>query len=153
VFPPATDASTRATQLDVTGPDLQLLADTYAVSQLSPEEPVPGWARGELLALIWTPDELSVVSTAESVPEPVRSEPGWRVLRVSGPLDFSLVGILAALTGTLARAAIAIFALSTFDTDYLLVRERDLEHAVRALESAGHRIAPASEARSEQSGE
>jgi len=133
----------------VTSLELQILADTYAVSRLSPEEPVPEWARGELLALTWTPDELSVVSTAESVPETIRSEPDWRVLRVAGPLDFSLVGIYAALTGVLAQANVALFALSTFDTDYLLVRERDLEQAVRALESAGHRVTSAGEVRNE----
>ena len=137
----------------MTGLDLELLAGNYAVSRLSPEEAAPEWARGELLALIWTPDELSVVSTAGSVPALARSESGWRVLRVAGPLDFSLVGILAALTDVLAQAGTAIFALSTFDTDYLLVRELDLEHAVRALESAGHRVAPLSEARSEPGGE
>jgi hypothetical protein len=128
----------------MTGLDLQLLADTYAVSRLSPEEPVPEWARGELLALTWTPDELSIVSASGSVPESVRSERDWCVLKVVGPLDFSLVGILATLTGILAQAGAAIFVLSTFDTDYLLVRERDLDRAVRALESAGHRVAAAS---------
>ncbi|MGA9762330.1 MAG: ACT domain-containing protein [Gaiellaceae bacterium] len=122
------------------GFELQLLAGSYAVSRLSPGEPLPDWARGELLASIRTPDELSIVSAADAVPEPVRSEPGWRVLQVAGPLDFSLVGILAALTGSLARAEVAVFALSTFDTDYLLVRERDLERALRALESDGHSI-------------
>jgi hypothetical protein len=137
----------------VTGLALQLLAGTYTVSRLSPDEPPPEWARGELLALIWTPDELSVVSTAESVPASVRSEPGWRVFKVAGPLDLSLVGILAALSGALARAGIALFSLSTFDTDYLLVRERDLERAVSALESDGHRITPAGQARAGQRGE
>lgn len=125
----------------MTGFELRLLAGSYAVSRLSPGDPLPDWARGELLALIRTPDELSIVSAAAAVPESVRSEPGWRVLRVAGPLDFSLVGILAALTGALARAEVAVFSLSTFDTDYLLVRERDLEPALRALESDGHRIA------------
>jgi hypothetical protein len=124
----------------VTGLELHLLAGSYAVSRLSPHEPLPDWARGELLALVRTPDELSIVSAADSVPESVRSEPGWRVLRVAGPLDFSLIGILAGLTGALARAGVAVFALSTFDTDYLLVREHDLERALRALESDGHRI-------------
>lgn len=136
----------------MTGLELQLLAGAYAVSRLSPDEPLPDWARGELQALIRTPDELSIVSTADSVPESVRSEPGWRVLRVAGPLDFSLVGILATLTGALARADIAVFSLSTFDTDYLLVRECDLERALRALESDGHRITPASDARPGQGG-
>jgi uncharacterized protein len=132
---------------DVSAPDLQLLAGTYAVSRLSPGEPAPEWARGELLALIWTPDELSIVSASESVPESVRSELDWRVFKVAGPLDFSLVGILATLSGALARAGIALFSLSTFDTDYILVRERDLDRAVRALESDGQRISFASEAR------
>src|ERR1035437_5802548 len=125
----------------MTGLDLDVLAGTYAVSRLSPDEPAPEWARGELLALIRTPEELSVVSAADSVPASVTSEPGWRALKVRGPLDFSLVGILAALSGALARAEIALFALSTFDTDYLLVREQDLERAVHALESESHRIA------------
>jgi hypothetical protein len=131
----------------VTGFDLQLLAGGYAVSRLSPGEAPPDWAGGELLALIWTPDELSIVSTSESVPEAVRSEPDWRVFKVAGPLDFSLVGILATLSGALARAGIALFSLSTFDTDYILVRERDLDRAIRALEADGQRISPAGEAR------
>ena len=124
----------------MTGLELRLLAGSYAVSQLSPDEALPEWARGELLAATWTPDELSV-SAADSVPDSVRSEPGLRVLRIAGPLDFSLVGILAALTGSLARVGVAVFSLSTFDTDYLLVHERDLERALSALESDGHRIA------------
>ncbi len=122
--------------------ELQVLAGSYAVSRLSPDAPVPEWAQGELVALTRTPDELSVVSAVESVPASVESERSWRALRVAGPLDFSLVGILAALSGVLARAEIPIFALSTFDTDYLLVGDRDLERAVRALESAGHRVVP-----------
>lgn len=134
----------------MTGLDLQLLAGAYAVSRLSPDEPLPEWARGELLAAIWTPDELSIVSTADAVPESVRSEPGWLVLRVVGQLDFSLIGILAALTEALAQAKVSVFALSTFDTDYLLVRERDRERALRALEEAGHRIAPPKEQSGEQ---
>jgi len=131
----------------VTSLDLQLLAGTYAVSRLSPDEPLPEWAQGELLALVRTPEELSIVSAADSVPESVRSERDWRALKVAGPLDFSLVGILAALSGALARAEIALFSLSTFDTDYLLVRAQDLEHAVRALEAESHRVAAPDQAR------
>ena len=133
----------------MTGLDLQLLAGTYAVSRLSPGEPAPEWARGELLAMVWTPEELSIVSAADSVPASIRSERGWRVLRVVGPLDFSLVGILATLAGALARASVALFSLSTFDTDYLFVREHDLQLALRALESDGHRVATEGEARPE----
>jgi hypothetical protein len=128
----------------MTGLEINLLAGTYAVSRLSPDEPAPEWARGELLALVRTPDEISIISASDSVPASVTSEPGWCALKVMGPLDSSLVGILAALSGSLARAEIALFALSTFDTDYLIVREQDLERAVHVLESEGHRIAGAS---------
>jgi hypothetical protein len=123
--------------------ELRILAGSYAVSRLSPDASVPEWARGELVALTRTPDQLSVVSAVESVPASVESARGWRALRVAGSLDFALVGILAALSGVLAQAEIPIFALSTFDTDYILVGDRDLEGAVRALESAGHRVVPA----------
>lgn len=137
----------------MTALELHLLAGTYAVSRLSPDEAAPEWARGELLALVWTPDELSIVSAADAVPDSVKSESDWRVLRVAGPLDFSLVGILAALTGSLAREGVAVFSLSTFDTDYLLVREWDLERALRALESDGHRVISATDARPGQRGD
>jgi hypothetical protein len=71
----------------------------------------------------------------------VRSEPGWRALQVAGPLDFALTGVLSSLLAPLAAAGVAVFALSTFDTDYVLVKEATLADAVAALERAGHRVA------------
>ena len=65
------------------------------------------------------------------VPEGIGAEKGWRVLRVAGAMDFSLVGVLASLTGPLAEAGVALFALSTFDTDYLLVKDEDLGRSNR----------------------
>ena len=94
------------------------------------------------MALTRTPDELSIVSSAESVPASVTNERNWRALRVTRLLDLLLVGIFAALSGVLAQVQVPIFALSTFDTDYLFVADRDLERAVRALEAAGHRVVP-----------
>ena len=76
------------------------------------------------------------------VPANVKVEPKWRCLKVKGPLDFALTGILASLANPLARAGISIFAVSTFDTDYLLVKEGDLERAAEALSIAGHEPAP-----------
>jgi hypothetical protein len=70
----------------------------------------------------------------------VRCERGWRALKVQGPLDFGLTGILDALTDPLARAGISLFAVSTFDTDYLMVKEASLEEVLQALNAAGHRI-------------
>ncbi len=84
--------------------------------------------------------EVSVVSSPEAAPAGSRSEGPWRRLEVAGPLDFALTGVLSALAEPLAEAGIPIFVLSTFDTDHLLVREDELDAAVRALESAGHRL-------------
>ena len=102
---------------------------------------MPTWAwTGELCAVTRTIDELSVVCSEEAVPPEAPSERGWRALKVQGPLDFSLTGVLAALTVPLAAASIPIFALSTYDTDYVLVAARDLTRAAEALTQAGHSV-------------
>ena len=100
----------------------------------------PEWAGGELCSITSTPDELSVVCPEAAVPEGVRRQGGWRCLRVRGPLAFEETGVLAALAAPLARAAVPLFALSTFDTDYLLVPGDELEKALNALGAAGHRL-------------
>lgn len=76
-----------------------------------------------------------------SVPADVRRETGWRALVVDGPIDFALTGVLASLTAPLARSGVPVFAVSTFDTDWLLVRAADLARAMTALRDAGHRVA------------
>lgn len=121
---------------------LELLSGSFMICRLPADAPYPVWARGEnLLALIRTTDELSVVcEEMTDLPDDVRFEDGWRVLKVQGPLEFSLVGVLADLAGALARAGVSIFALSTFDTDYLLVKAADLSVARDALEQEGHKI-------------
>lgn len=126
----------------MSGPlSLSILASTFAVARLAPDAPLPEWASaGELCSITRTADELSIVCEASSVPADVRAERDWRGLVVAGPLDFSEVGILAALTGALATAGISLFALSTYDTDYLLVRAAHLDAAVDALRQAGHRV-------------
>ena len=109
--------------------------------QAGPGGDIPSWAtRGKFFSVTRTHEELSVVCPEASVPEGVRSEKGWRALRVSGVLDFSLVGVLASLTAPLAEAGVALFALSTFDTDYLLVKEHDLGKAIEALVAYGHAV-------------
>lgn len=121
--------------------DLSLVAGDLAVCRLDPDEEIPAWvAGGDLWCVSRTPDELSLVCAFDQVPPEVKSEGPWRAFRVQGPLDFSLTGILAALTAPLAEAGIPIFALSTFDTDYLLVKADRLEAAALALRDAGHRI-------------
>ena len=117
--------------------DLQLLPDLYVVCRLSPDEPVPVWAVGELVSTTRTPEELSILCRDTDVPGDVQSEPGWRCLRVAGKLDFSLVGVIARITTVLADAAVSVFAISTFDTDYFFVREIDLDRAIAAWNEAG----------------
>lgn len=119
---------------------LVLLADTLAVCRLAPDALIPAWARGELVAITRTRAELSLVCAQENVPGTIQCERAWRALRVAGQLDFALTGILAALAAPLADAGISIFAISTFDTDYLLVKQNSLDHAMRVLTQAGHRI-------------
>ncbi len=101
---------------------------------------MPGWAAGELCSITRTAEELSVVCPEEAVPEAVRRQGGWRCLEVRGPLAFELTGVLASLASPLAEAGVPIFALSTFDTDYLLVPGDQLETAFGALGAAGHRL-------------
>jgi hypothetical protein len=88
-----------------------------------------------------TDAELSVVCPEDAVPAPVRAERGWRCLRVRGPLGFGMTGVLASLAGPLASSGVSIFVVSTYDTDYLMVQERDLERAKDALARAGHAVA------------
>lgn len=120
---------------------LRILAGSYAVAQLDPAGPVPEWAHDRTLsALVLTGDELTVVCPAGAVPEDVHSFGPLSALAVEGPLDFAQTGILASLAGPLADAGVSIFALSTFDTDVLLVREQQLDRAEVALRAAGHVI-------------
>jgi len=123
---------------------LDILPHRLAVCRLAPEQPVPGWLdRMPFWSLTRTADELSIVLPEEAASPAWRIEPGWRVLKVRGPLDFGLVGVLAQLTGALAGAGVSLFALSTFDTDYLLVRESDLVRATEALTAGGCAISVA----------
>ncbi len=95
---------------------------------------------GAFVSITRTPDELSVVCAEVSVPDEVKAGRGWRALRVAGSLDFALTGVLAALAVPLAEAGVSIFALSTYDTDYVLLREVDLPREVATLGVAGHRM-------------
>ena len=120
---------------------LVVLDRPFAICKLEPGAKVPEWAGGEICSITRTPEELSVVCDAEGVPEQLTCERDWRCLKVEGPLDFSLVGVLASITAALAAARVSLFAVSTFDTDYLLVREGDLDAAIRALKAHGHPVA------------
>ena len=117
---------------------LELVAGSYAVCRLGAAEPVPAWAGGgPFVSITRTDVELSVVCPQEAVPAATLAERGFRCLRVAGPLGFGMTGVLASLSGPLASSGVSIFVVSTYDTDYLMVQERDLERAVDALTRAG----------------
>lgn len=120
---------------------LRLLPGRLAAARLSGTAPVPPWADGPgVVSITRRAGELSVVCAEERVPPAVRAERGFRALEVEGPLDFQEVGVLHALTGPLARAGVSLLAVSTFDTDLVLVREETLARALEALRGAGHRV-------------
>jgi hypothetical protein len=121
---------------------LEVLADTLAVCRLPADAPVPFWAAGpsRFLTISRTSEELSITSVQGSVPPELRCERDYRAFRVKGPLPLNLIGVLAAIADPLADAGLSIFAISTFDTDYVLVKAHDLEPAIAALERAGHHI-------------
>lgn len=87
-----------------------------------------------------TPSELSVVCAEGLAPAGTKCEGGWRIFQVAGPLDFALTGVLAAIAGPLADAGVSIFSISTFDTDYVMLKEENLAKAVDALRAAGHGV-------------
>jgi hypothetical protein len=91
-------------------------------------------------SLTRTSAELSVVCEEHLTPEGAQVETGWSAIVVAGPLDFALTGILASIAGPLADARISIFALSTYDTDYVLIKSDQCEAALVALEAAGHTV-------------
>ena len=120
---------------------LFLLPDELSVARLPAGAAIPAWAiHASFFSVTRTPDELSILCPAANVPASVRAEGGWRCLQVAGPLDFSLVGVLASLLGPLQEAGVSVFVLSTYDTDYVLVKNSQLPRAVKALRAAGHQI-------------
>jgi len=120
---------------------LTVLPDRFAVYRLPAGDPVPPWA-GAFVSVTRTADELSVVCAEGLAPAGTTCQPGWRIFQVEGPLDFSLTGIQAAIASPLAAAGVSIFALSTFDTDYVMVPEAGLAKAIDALRAAGHEVTP-----------
>jgi hypothetical protein len=123
---------------------LVVQAGELAVVRLPPDAHVPEWAFTAAPGAIWsltrTPEEISIVRAAEAVPSDARAERGWTALRIAGTIDFGLTGVLAAVLAPLGDAGLSIFALSTFDTDYILVRTATVPAALEALRDAGHTI-------------
>ena len=120
---------------------LTLLAERLAVCRLDPDSTVPDWIdRTAFYSVTRTEEELTVVCAEALVAKGTVSETGWRCFKVEGPLDFSEIGIIFSLTQPLAQNRVAVFVVSTFDTDYFMVKEKDLAKTIDVLTAAGHEI-------------
>lgn len=126
-------------------PTLSVLKGRFNILRLEKDSKVPSEVfESDFVSITQTSDELSVVfresNVQSSIPSGIRAERGWSCLKVEGPLDFSLTGILAGISSALAEKRISIFTISTYDTDYILVKETDLERTSEALANEGYKI-------------
>jgi hypothetical protein len=113
----------------------------FAICKLAPDDSVPTWATSDgFFSITRTGDELSIVCAESHVPGDVRCERDWQCLRVVGSMAFTEIGVLASLIAPLAAARISVFAISTFDTDYLLVKAKDWTATLVELKHVGHEI-------------
>ena len=120
---------------------LVLQKETMAFCRLSPQDEIPAWVLKEpFFCITHSKEELSLYLPQDRVPEGWKSERDWRIFKIMGPLDFNLIGIIASLANPLALASIPINAISTFDTDYIMVRSWELEQACEVLEFEGFAV-------------
>jgi uncharacterized protein len=120
---------------------LTLLPHKYAICQFHPDKHIPYWALlGNFVSLTRTHEELSIVCQQDNVPNDINAERGWRCAQVQGAFDFTVSGVQASLAIPLAEADISVLAIATYATAYLLVKEENVERALRVLEQAGHSI-------------
>jgi hypothetical protein len=122
---------------------LNILDSTFSIVKISPTKAIPSWAtEGDVFSITRTNEELSIVCPSECLPsndEEIKEvENDWKCIKVEGVLDFGLTGILSSLANPLSDNKISIFAISTFNTDYLLVKNHSIEKAKLVLENEGH---------------
>lgn len=129
---------------------LNLLSSVYAICRLEPQARIPDWVdfngsvsgrAGGIVSISRTTDELSVLCEQSLIPDGIQSEKDWRCFKVEGPLSFQLTGILSSILGPLAKAEISILAFSTFDTDYVFVKEENLTRTLRIFQECGFAVA------------
>ena len=119
------------------------LREAYVILRLEPDAPIPDWAaQGEFISISRTAGELSIVCPAANLPPNIRSPLRWTCLKLEGPFPFSVTGILLSFIQPLSDNAIPIFAVSTYDTDYVLIQEEFSQKALAILREAGHELTP-----------
>ncbi len=120
---------------------VRLLNETFSIHKLPPSRPIPPTVLGSPIFFVGrTKDELSIVCRADIPVSHAKTEENWACFMVEGPLDFNIIGVIARLSAVLAHAEVSIFSFSTFDTDYILVRQGDLLVAEKALKTAGFKL-------------
>ena len=125
---------------------LSRVAGQYAVCRLVVGSPVPAWAAGDgFWSVTKTDEELSVVCLAERVPAEVQAARDWACFWLQGPFDFAETGVLAGLIAPLSAKGVSIFAISTYDTDYILVKQADAARAENIWRKLGHELGPSHE--------
>jgi hypothetical protein len=116
------------------------LPTSFAVCSLPPDASIPLLTGNEFTSITRTTEELSIVCPADQAPPNAKCESPWTCFKLEGPFAFSLTGVLASFLNPLAERGIPIFAVSTFDTDYILVKEEHAETALGTLQAAGHNL-------------
>ena len=117
------------------------LEGSFSICQLDPNSEVPAWAfESDFYSITRTPDELSIICNCLNIPKYLKCDSDWRVLKIDGTFKFDEIGILNSITMPLAEAAISLLTVSTFDTDFILVKVSNFEQAIKVLENAGHKI-------------
>jgi hypothetical protein len=120
---------------------MRLLKEKYGVCRLDKNELIPEWAqKSDFFSITRTSDELSIVCCKKDIPSGIKFEGDWKILKIEGPLDFSLVGILSSISTILAQNRISIFAISTYDTDYILVKNDDLDNTIKSLMNESYEV-------------
>jgi len=119
--------------------NLNILDGSFTIHRFSPNNGIPNQIyQGQFCSITKTDEELSIVCSSLVHLDSESSETDWSCIKVLGPLDFSLTGILADISAVLAKAEISIFVISTFDTDYILVKSEKLQATKKALQQAGY---------------
>jgi hypothetical protein len=120
---------------------LSLLKDKYGICTLPNTAPIPDWALTQSLASITrTEKELTIVCRLEILPSQYQSGLNWRCFKIDGSFDLNQIGVISSISSPLADAGISIYVISTYDTDYFLIKEQNLEKTISVLSNSGHYI-------------
>lgn len=120
---------------------LKLLEGIFGVCKLGAKDEIPTWVNGDkFISITRTEEEMSIVCEENNIPQNVVYEPDWRILKIEGILDFSMIGIIAKISSILAEKGISIFVISTFNTDYILIKEKNINNAIEVLEERNYNI-------------